>query len=257
MIKNIKKHVLLYVCVLISILLLVLFLFFKSRNYLFLDLDTKWLIVAGVPLLFALFAGKYIKTFEGFGVKLEANLKDIPSSSLVTKSGFNEEYESGIQKNSLDFLDLLNNTERQKIYRLKFIYGIRDYYDVYAIDEYIRKLPNLKFIEIVNEQGQFFCLLPISFLKNGSQPNHREIEKFIERLMSPINLLIHPLAIKDYILRKDNIIDAYKKILTSCYNISSNDCYLPVLNDSNIMTGVVYKSSLERKISEEVIKTID
>jgi len=257
--KNAKEHTLLYACMLLSTLLTVLFLFLKSRDYLFLNLDAKWLLVAGIPILFALFAGKYIKSFEGFGIKLEANLKETSAASLITKFGIEEEYRFSIQKDSIILLNNMSSAEKRRTYRLRFTIGTDHYYDINDIRTYLRDLPNLKFVEIVNRQDQFLCLLPISFLKSKSDNNYDEIAKFIEALYSNRVLFEYPMAIKDFILRRDNVIEAYKKILNSYSNmvVAPEKYCLPVLNDSNIMTGVVFKSQLERKIAEEVIKTMN
>ena len=67
-----------------SILLLSLFFILQIFAPNILKIDTKWLIVAGCPLLFALIGGGYIKTFKGFGIELETQLKtSIAESELL------------------------------------------------------------------------------------------------------------------------------------------------------------------------------
>lgn len=56
----------------LSLLLLGIFLAFQFFDSKMLNLETRWLLASGIPILIALFVGGYIKSFKGFGVELEA-----------------------------------------------------------------------------------------------------------------------------------------------------------------------------------------
>jgi len=74
MVKFWVQHTSLAIGAVISIFFLVTFLTFQYNQSEMLKLESRWLLVAGVPLLAALIVGGYIKSFKGFGVELEAIL---------------------------------------------------------------------------------------------------------------------------------------------------------------------------------------
>ncbi|ODB92812.1 hypothetical protein A3197_20795 [Candidatus Thiodiazotropha endoloripes] len=65
-----SHHTALVIGAIVSIVLLATFLLFQYNESNVLKLESRWLLVAGVPLLAALIVGGYIKSFKGFGVEL-------------------------------------------------------------------------------------------------------------------------------------------------------------------------------------------
>ena len=259
MIKNaIKNHPLVLICVTFSFVLFILFLAFKSQAYNFMDLEIKWLIVAGIPILFALIFGGYVKSFKGFGIELEANLKDTLPSALIISFDSLVENSYVIRKESVSRLNNLARLRKDKTTRVRFILGFDEYYDTYAIMHYFESLRNLSFIEIVNEKNQFLYLIPISDFKSQNAFSDDQISQLITALARKEILTYFPGAIDDAVEVNDSIIGAYKKIIES-YKSSGRETrsyYLPVVNDKKIMVGVVYRQKLEAKIAEEVVKKI-
>lgn len=86
----------------ISLALLITFLLFQYNQSEVLKLESRWLLVSGVPLLAALLIGGYIKSFKGFGVELEASLnKPVVNMSLVATEAMDQMY--GDEKRSINY----------------------------------------------------------------------------------------------------------------------------------------------------------
>lgn len=255
--QELVRHRLLLISLAISTGLLIAFLIFQYKDLKFLSLEIKWLIVCGLPILIGLFIGGYIKTFKGFGLELETNLKEPIPLSIVSKVDMTES--PGMNKETLHRLQQLGDAERNKINRLRFIYGKTHYYDPYAVEEHYRTLKNLRFIEVINSDGDFLYLLPLSKFKTTDGFNQEKIQQFINSIERQ-NLVeeFHDI-VSDFVLTSDNIIDVYKKISKSNQSkiLFSSKEVLPILNEKNKMIGTVDKQKVEAKITEEVIKIID
>ena len=121
-----------------SIILLISFFIAKSFNLKILGLEIKWIVVSGIPLLIALFVGGYIKRFKGFGFEIESYLyKPVTSVGLKVTEVLTEQ--PGSYKNTHRMLMEMDPRQRQKIRRLSFVSGIRDY-DTQTISQYIQYL---------------------------------------------------------------------------------------------------------------------
>jgi len=141
----------------VSIFLLLTFLLFQYNESNVLKLESRWLLVAGVPLLAALIVGGYIKSFKGFGVELEASLsKPVTNIELTATEAMDKEL--GDRKQNKVYLRKLNQNKKKIISRLVLTQGCKDHYDSSLLDDYLRELSGLKYIEIQNQQGQFVAL---------------------------------------------------------------------------------------------------
>lgn len=258
------RHRLLLISLTVSIILLVTFLVFQYYELKVLSLDIKWILLSGVPILVGLFIGGYIKSFKGFGLELESNLSEPISLTVVSKIDLAES--PGMTKESLNRLQQLSDSDKNKINRIRFIIGKTNYYDIYAIEEHFRILRHIKFIEIINQDGKFLYLLPASKLKtpNNNIPPNPEID--YDRAQDLIRAIetekiekYFPDAVKDYILTTDNTIEAYRKIKKSnqTRTLFMSKDVLPIVNERMNMIGTVDLQKLESKIAEEVEKSID
>jgi hypothetical protein len=258
--QELKRHRLLLIAFGVSVVLLTIFLIFQYNDLKILNLDIKWVILSGIPVLIGLFIGGYIKSFKGFGLELESNLKEPIPMSIVSKIDITESPE--MNKESLPRLHSLTDVERNKINRLRFIYGKRGYYDSYAVQEHNQQLRNLKFIEIVNQEGEFLYLLSSSKLKGKNteqENNYEKANEFIRAVEHEKIPETYSEVVTDHLTTSDNLIQAYRKINKSVQSkfLSSKREMLPILDDTERMIGIVDKHNLETKIAEEVEKTID
>ena len=130
----IKEHMLVVVSGLLSIGLFGLFISLHIKNSKFLTIDSKWLLISGLPILIALIVGGYIHKFKGFGIELETSLKNpIGQVNLIATDVL--ESISGRDKGSISSVEKLPSSELIKYHRLSFVNGKRNYYDEYIFCE--------------------------------------------------------------------------------------------------------------------------
>ena len=176
-----SQHTALAIGAICSIGLLGTFFWFQHDSSKILNLESRWLITAGVPLLAALIVGGYIKSFKGFGVELEASLNKPVTNIELTATEAMEQVE-GDEKRSIGYLDRLREQQKRKISRLVLTQGRQDYYRPYALEQYLRVLRGLKYIEVRNSKGKFIALLPVSEFKYDNNINNNLLGEFIYSL---------------------------------------------------------------------------
>jgi hypothetical protein len=257
--RTFKRHRALIFSTLISVALLIVFLCIHC----YLVLDTKWIIVSGVPILIGLIIGGYIKSFRGFGVELEMSLKEPISLDDVLESGImefpiveNNEDTASIQKASLSALEKLTKSQIKAKKRLRFINGKNGYYKHVDIQKYLEKLISLEYFEIVNEDGAFLYLMP----RNAISCEVDKINKFIDAIeKGNIKDRFPKEVVEDFVLTTDSIVKAYRQIKRSTQSerLSPPKELLPVLNEKRELQGVIDIQSLEKIIAKEVVKNID
>jgi hypothetical protein len=76
MIGILEQHWPLILAVLISLILLTIFIYLKSKKPNLLDIETKWLALSMIPVLIVLVADDYIYKFKGLGIEIETKLKE-------------------------------------------------------------------------------------------------------------------------------------------------------------------------------------
>jgi uncharacterized integral membrane protein len=242
-----KKHSTLIYGVAISIILLLLFLVLQTRDSAILKLDSKWLIVAGVPILIALFAGGYITKFKGFGVELEAKLKKTIDKVDLIVEDVTEEFPEDV-KGSIPRLDEITEEERGRVKRLAFIAGKTGYYGPNAVEYYINRLSRLSFFEIRDKQGKFICLLPTDIFKRGDGVEYDKLDMFIDSLERNIVLEeFGSFAVTNKVAPKETLVNVLAKVRYSSYGM------LPVVNQEGKMVGIVSAREIEKRIADEVL----
>jgi hypothetical protein len=255
--QELKKHTIIFCFTGISLLLLVIFFIFQYHNSNLLQLEPKWLILAGVPVLIGLFIGGYIKSFKGLGLELESNLKEPIPLKLISPIDVIES--KGIDKESLGRLHSLSEKEKDNINRLRFMYGIRGYYDPHIILEHYRQLKRLQFVEIIDKEGRFLFLYPfVRTVQADQDAKIKEVNEFIESIENKSIGKQDFEVVTDYLTTEDNLLTAYRKIKKSLQSgrLFPGRAVLPILNKEKQMIGVVDVSDLEKKIAQEVEKSL-
>jgi hypothetical protein len=241
----------------ISILFLVTFFHFQYYDSKILTLDTKWLILSGVPILIGLIVGGYITKIRFSNFELE--IKTVSLSSL------------GVELSVISFAELRSSMkgpemteEQQNAESLGFYIGKeRNYYGATKIQEFYSQMTKLKYFHIVNSNNNFSYLIPISCLFPTPEMDEEQqinaFEKFIVALEGKNIKTTYQNAVKDHVLITDNIIEAYRKFDKSRQStkLSEGKEILPVLNKNHELIGTIDKQTLETKIAEIVIKNID
>lgn len=230
-----------------SIVLLILFFIFQYNESKLLNLETRWLLVAGIPLLSTLFIGGYIKSFKGFGVELEAKLKSSVSTVTLTATAIAKELKSG-DKGDYQYLQSLLEQNRPHVDKLVFTEGRQNYYDHNMVSEYIEKLSSLKYIEIQDSLGKFLALIPISTFKTKNQSDSNNINRLIRALEEKsIFSTFNNLIIKTTVDQNTLIVDALrimkKQLIRKAIVVDKNEKFI----------GLLEARTLEQKIAEEVL----
>jgi len=244
---------------LISIGLLILFTILNLLDSKILSLDVKWIIVSGIPILIGLMFSGIIKSFKGFGVELETNLSEKIETDMIGEVVNFPTPE--ITKQSMQFLYEMSPKIKSSIERLQFILGKKNYYDSFVINEYLRSLHNLKFIEIIDNNGRFIALLPAR--RFTEERNHlqegqaqRNIQTLINSIESERIIENFSEAITDTIKKTDSLLEAYKKFkIAKQGKLFYGDHILPVIDSNDKMIGLTRKNKLTEKIVEQVIKS--
>lgn len=241
------KHTALAIGAICSLLLLCLFFWFQHDSSKILNLESRWLITSGVPLLAALMVGGYIKSFKGFGVELEASL-DKPITNIELSATEAMEQIDGDEKRSIRYLNRLRGSQKRKISRLVLIQGRQDYYSQYALEQYLLELRGLKYLEIKNNEGKFVALLPVSALKYDRNINNDLLGEFICSLeQSQVLQRYSGLVITQTINEDTGIIESLKQMRKA--GIS----HLIVVDENNKFLGVLLSRSLEKRIVDNVL----
>lgn len=242
-----EKHSFLIFTSLFSLALLVILLYLQSKESKVLALDSKWLIIAGIPILIGLFGGGYIHKFKGFGLELETLLENpIGEINLIATDVLHDI--PGDEKGSLIYLDQLSLKEKAEVQRLSFVSERRSYYSEFGIAQYIEQLPRLEYIEVKKDNGVFLSLLPFQVLMQGDQPSHNKIGEFIKALEEDrLKAKFPDDVITDSVKIADSVIDILPKVRSSRQGV------VPVISDKGFLVGIITTQAIEKRIADEVI----
>jgi hypothetical protein len=242
-----KEHTALSVGVIVSLLMLSAFFIFQYQQADILKLESRWLVASGVPLLAALLVGGYIKSFKGFGVELEASLhKPVSNLELTATEGMAEIW--GDEKRSVNYLHDLSSSQRRRISRLSFVMGKDNYYQAYAVEQYIRELDRLKYFEVKNSDGKFVALMPLSDFKKNNEINLGAIESFIRSLEEmTIQQAYGDLLITHHVVEDTDLIEALKLMR------NKRTKRLAVTDENGVFIGLLTESSIEKRVVDNVL----
>jgi hypothetical protein len=233
----------------ISVALIVVFFLLHNANCDFLDLDTKWLIVAGVPILIALVGGGFIRSFKGFGIELETLLKDPVGEVSLTATATDalDEY-LGDDKGYVDYLDQLTANQKARIQRLGFVSERRGYYGWKAVEEYLLKLPSLSHFEVKTFDSRFICLIPTRIVLTSGKPNEEKIGHFLKSLEDgKVREKYHVDAISASVTTNRSLVDILEEVR------ATREGFLPVVSKKGVLVGIVTTRAIEKRIADEVL----
>jgi hypothetical protein len=238
-----------------TVVLLAVFMYLQGLDSKFLSLDTKWVIVAAIPLIIAILRSNIIRSFKGFGFELETRLED-PLRNVNLEATDVLKFSPATGKGTLRDLYAQSQAKRQKVERLTFILGRKEYYGKDAIIEYLQELPGLSFLEITEEDGRFVALLPIRLFRNPDQFVYKEqveiYENQVDNLVKAIEnrsvgSVFRSDAITESVRDKDSLLIVLPKVQASKFQI------LPVIGGSGQLVGTVTTEIVEKSIAHAVI----
>ena len=214
-----------------------------------LTLEVKWIAVALVPLSIALVVEGYIEKFKGFGLEIVARLNEIPVSAIAVPNVQEVIVHREIAKKKDN--NYLTEISKKGIEFLVFLEGKSDYYDVEIVENYLRRLGDIKYIEVQTLNGQFRYLLPIKlFFTSNKRLNvdKQVVEKFIDSLeKEEISVDLEREAIELSLCRTEPLIDALRKMR------NDNLPAAVVVDKYNRSIGVLEAHQAERKIADAVL----
>ena len=110
-----KKHRVIIIGLSISLGALIILILLNMANRNVLEIETRWLTIAGIPILIALICGGYIRKFKGFGIELETTLKSPVSMLDLNAADVLSTLECG-EKGSID---RLHNLTRERVAKIE------------------------------------------------------------------------------------------------------------------------------------------
>lgn len=235
--------------IIVSIVLFIAFLSLQSYDAKMLNLDVKWLVVASIPLIIAILRSNLIRKFKGFGFELETRLQEpVGRINLVAANALADLPRD--EKQSRAYLQTLSQTKQAQTQRLTLREGRQDYYRASVLSEYIRYLPNLKYLEVLNNEGIFIALIPIELFRSDEFIDEQKLHMFVELLANNeiANFLPHSI-IRDTISESENLIDVLPIVRKSRYGL------LPVISHNGNILGVITTELVESRIADEVLAT--
>lgn len=237
----IQENLSLILLVILSLVIISVFMYIREKRPALLDLETRWIAVASIPVLVGLFSGGYIYKFKGFGIELESAINKFDMKDIALKAKEVATVSQGESKGTITKLESLSKDYKSSIQRLSFKLGGTYYAD--AVDIYIRELPNLKFIEIIDKSNNFIGLMSVKRLDNIST-----IRKFLS-------------SIRNETFKKDFLGKYVDKSVTSNTNAiealsimrNNHYSYLPVVEGGELK-GIISEVELMRKLSDKIIE---
>lgn len=223
-----------------------------------LALAPEWIALAAVPAIIGLVAAGYIRSFKGFGVEIEAALYSPLGVVSLTASEVTPVEPA--EKGSVTVLEEMPEVEKLTRERLSFINKEQGFYDSSAVMDYLSELPNLKYLEIVDEHQSFLHLLPVDILMQRSLPSRERISDFRHSVPSTERITDFIQSVQEGTsasIFRDSVITGSVRLNTPLVNVleklkaTSNE-YLPAI-DRGKMIGVVTREAVERRLAEEVL----
>ena len=241
--------------IIISLIILGGLLYLQEIDAKVLTLDVKWLVVASIPIILAILFSDIIQKFKGFGIELKTRLQEpIGKLNLIASDAISEL--PGDMKQSINYIQGMPATRRLRVQRLTFVKGHERHYSKDAVIDYINLLPNLKYFEIVNQQGKFLALIPIEVFRNENNTfiDDARISMFINSLPETENISgfftdYVNIIIFDSLYSDKNLLEALRLVRKSKFNL------LPVLTNDNYLLGIVTSGLIESKIADEVLNS--
>jgi hypothetical protein len=250
-----REHMILLICCLVAVLLLVLFGLLKWLGSSVLNLEAKWMIIAGVPILIGLIAGGYIKKFKGFGVELETELEKPVEDLHLTATDAMIKLPR-ITKDDLSKLETFTPEQIKGTKRLGFTSSRKHDYISEATRMYFEKLRFLEFVEVKNPSDEFLCLIPIEIFREPPASgqadvrryNMYQIDRFIHALEEDKTLLeFGPVCITTTVLKDADLVSALKILRNNAKKEAA------VVDADNQFVGLITEAEIERRIADGVL----
>lgn len=116
------------------------------------------------------------------------------------------------------------------------------------MEQYLRELKGLKYIEIRNKNGKFICLVPISEFKPDGRINNNLLGEFLHELsQSNIVHIYGSSLITEHVDENASLVESLKIMR------KKNIHQLVVLDENDNFIGVLLSRTVEKRIAEDVL----
>jgi len=232
--------------IVLSLAILVILLAVRMYQPSLLDLDVKWLVVAGIPLLVALIVGRFITKFNGFGISIEVAANEQVDNTPVLIHALPVTI---AEKGPVDELDSWTWEQLNAPIVLTFASGGRQY-SLYATTEYIRRLPGLLYLEIEDEAGRFMVLKKIT--EKDRAPDSSSLMDFLAVVREDQGAKMDNTYTKTFACGYDSVIDTLQKL-----RYSGKD-FIAILNnpDDRVLIGVATECGIGRYLATNILRKI-
>jgi len=247
-----KGTVLIYGSILSVLLLLVLGIL-QIKEAKVLELPPQWLAIAVLPIIISLFISGFLSRFKGFGLEIEGTLQEPVTSLHLTALDAVADIPGG-EKQSIMKLEGMTYQKKFATRWLHFKSGRQGYYELSAIEKYLRELPNIEYLEIRSESDDIICFIPIDVFRDATmrQDDVRIDHENIQRLVQAIEQNNVPsafagLAVTLKVKSDQSLIDVLKLMK------SEKAEFAAVTSPSGKYLGVVFANEIERRIASAVL----
>ena len=245
--------------VLVSICILGVLIYLQKNSPNILKVPAQWIAIAALPIIIVLFAGGYIDKFSGFGIVLEKTL----NSPIINNTENNPALASvvlseqsilsdapSVTKASSSQLEKLTVEQKLDTRYIRFVEGKNSYVSN-IVEKYFTALPNLYFVEIIDQNNAFVALIPMqNFVSSGfaSTYNSEEIDRFVESLGAKNVLSTFASSVITKTLSSDTDLITVLKTMKI-----ENIKYLGVVSATGNYIGVAIQRDIEKMIADSVL----
>jgi hypothetical protein len=231
-----------------SLVLLLVLGAMQAKDWAILKLEAHWLGIALLPVLVVLVAGGYLRRLHGFGIEIEAALREpVFRPDLIAEDLL--EHQSGGMKESFEQIRPLSRDRKLALRRLGFRSGQENYYTDGAIAQYLDALPNLQVFELRTAEERLLAVADTAqFREPDGSYNWQLLHDFVHFVETGEQSRLLRTGRPKVAVRPDAaLLDVLRKV-----RINGADFAAVEAADGRYL-GLVFADDMEREIADAVL----
>lgn len=216
------------------------------------SIETNWVLIAVLPIIFWLFLSGKIESIRAGGVEVKAVIRTVSAQvvergrdyALVEFDRISAEPKVGLQR--------IDEYIRRKLPALSFQLGYRGYAG-FAIQQYLERLSQygfFKYIVFEDSEGKFAGMMPASsLLRFGRERNFEDVKQAIE---------------EGRIGQFPDLIGRERAVTTSTSKRQALEAFeqtdadeLPVVDEEGRLVGIVSRSKLSSGVLAAILRKVE